>query len=53
MKDREKEIKQLLYLKEELLKQTRKEIKNLNIELEDLRGQKRLVRKQNNKRRKK
>lgn len=42
MKDREKEILHLLYLKSELIKQTKKEIKNLNIELEDVRGQKRL-----------
>ena len=42
MKDREKEILYLLYLKAELIKKTKKEIKNLNIELEDVRGQKRL-----------
>ena len=43
MKDREKEIKHLLYLKSELIRQTKKEMKNLNMELEDLRGQKRLT----------
>ena len=43
MKDREKEIRQLLYLKSELIKQTKKEIKELNYELDDLMGQKRLT----------
>lgn len=51
MKDREKEIKQLLYLKEELLKQTKKEIKSLNIELENVRGEKRLTKRQPKKKR--
>lgn len=32
MKDREKEINQLLYLKSELIKQTKKEIKQLQQE---------------------
>lgn len=44
-KDREKEILYLLYLKSELIKQAKKDIKKLNIELEDIRGQKRLIRK--------
>ena len=48
MKDREKEIQHLLYLKSELIRQTKKEIKKLNTELEDIRGQKRLTK--NNKR---
>lgn len=43
MKDREKEIKYLLYVKNELIKQTKKEIKNLNTELEDIRGQKKKI----------
>lgn len=43
MKDREKEIKYLIYLKSELIRQTKKDIKKLNVELEDLRGQKRLT----------
>ena len=51
MKDREKEILHLLYLKAELIKQTKKEIKNLNIELEDIRGQKRLTKTMGKKRR--
>ena len=51
MKDREKEIQHLLYLKNELIKQTKKEIKNLNIELEDIRGQKRLTKTMGKKRR--
>ena len=44
MKDREKEIKYLLYLKDELIKQTKKEIKELHMELDEIRGEKRLVR---------
>lgn len=36
MKEREKEIKYLLYVKSQLLKQTRKEIKGLRRELEML-----------------
>lgn len=43
MKDREKEIKHLLYLKRELIKQTKREMKDLHMELEDVRGQKRLT----------
>ena len=43
MKDREKEIQHLLYLQAELIKQAKKEIKKLNSELEDIRGQKRLT----------
>ena len=43
MKDREKEIKYLIYLKSELIRQTKKDIKKLNTELEDLQGQKRLT----------
>ena len=45
MKDREKEIEYLLYLKSELIKQTRKEIKQLRIELNTINGYKRLERK--------
>lgn len=45
MKDREKEIKRLIYIKSELIKQTKKEIKNLHIELDELNGQKVLRRK--------
>lgn len=36
MKDREKEIKYLIYLKSQLIKQTKKEIKNLHNELDGL-----------------
>ena len=36
MKDREKEIRYLIYLKGQLLKTTRKEIKKLNNELDDI-----------------
>lgn len=36
MKDREKEIRYLIYLKSEILKQTRKDLKNLRNELETL-----------------
>ena len=42
MKDKEKEIKYLIYLKSELIRQTKKDIKKLNQELEEVRGQKRL-----------
>ena len=45
MKNREKEIKHLLYLKNELIKQTRKEIKQLHQELNMIHGYKRLERK--------
>ena len=45
MRDREKEIEYLLYLKSELIKQTRKEIKQLRIELNTINGYKRLERK--------
>lgn len=50
MKDREKEIKHLIYLKNELIRQTKKEIKNLNIELQDIRGVKRLTKDKGGKR---
>lgn len=36
MKDREKEIKYLIYLKSELIRQTKKEIKNLHRELDEV-----------------
>ena len=45
MKDREKEIEYLLYLKSELIKQTRKEIKELRNELNTINGYKKLERK--------
>ena len=41
MKDREKEIKYLIYLKSELIRQTKKDIKKLSAELEEVTGQKR------------
>lgn len=44
MKDREKEIKYLIYLKSQLIKQTKKEIKNLSNELDDINNQKTLNR---------
>ena len=44
MKDREKEIKYLIYLKSQLIKQTKKEIKNLSSELDDINNQKKLNR---------
>lgn len=44
MKDREKEINQLLYLKSELIKQTKKEIKQLQQEKDMINGYKRLER---------
>ena len=42
VKDREKEIKYLLYLKGELIKHTKKEIKDLHRELDTIHGEKRL-----------
>ncbi len=44
---REKEIKYLLYLKKELIKQTRKEVKTLRTELDELNGEKTLKRTMN------
>lgn len=42
MKDREKELKYLIYLKSELIKQTKKEIKQMQEEIDMLNGYKRL-----------
>lgn len=42
MKDRVKEIQYLIYLKSELIKQTKKEIKELQQERQTLEGTKRL-----------
>jgi hypothetical protein len=44
MQDREKEIKHLIYLKSELIKQTKKEIKQLQQERDSLQGMKRIRR---------
>ena len=44
---REKEIKYLLYLKKELIKQTRKEVEALRTELDELNGEKTLQRTMN------
>lgn len=46
-KDREKEIKYLLYLKQEIIKSTRKEVKELRDELNQINGYKKLERKKN------
>lgn len=43
--DREKEIKYLMYLKSELIRETKKELKNLRIELDTLNNKKTLKRK--------
>lgn len=43
--DREKEIKYLMYLKSELIKQTKKELKDLKQELELINQEKTLKRK--------
>lgn len=40
MKDREKELKYLIYLKNVLIKEQKKELKNLRNELEDLKLEK-------------
>lgn len=44
MKDKEKEIKYLMYLKSELIRQTKKELKDLRYELDQLNHQKTLNR---------
>jgi len=44
MKDKEKEIKYLMYLKSELIRQTKKELKQLKYELEQVRNEKTLKR---------
>lgn len=48
MKDREKEIRYLMYLKSELIRETKRELKNLKTELDDLNKQKTLSRKRSN-----
>lgn len=45
MKSREKEINYLIYLKSELIRQTKKEIKELQIEKQMLEGYKKLEKK--------
>lgn len=50
MKTKEDEIRYLIYLKSELIKQQKKEIKELNRKLKDIEGQKRLYKKRGNKR---
>ena len=47
MKDREKEIKYLMYVKSELIRETKKELIDLKYELESLNKQKTLNRKKN------
>lgn len=49
MKDREKEIKYLIYLKSQLIKQIKKEIKNLHNELDEIGKNKKLTRKRGGK----
>lgn len=45
MKEREKEIKYLLYLKSELIRKTNREMHSLKMELEELNKQKTMRRK--------
>lgn len=45
MKDKEKELKYLIYLKSIAIKQEKKELKELSRQLKDLEGQKTLRRK--------
>lgn len=45
MKEREKEIKYLIYLKSQLIKETKKEIKDLHNELDMINGYKKLEKK--------
>lgn len=42
MKNREKELKYLIYLKSELIKETKKEIKQMQQEIDTINGYKRL-----------
>lgn len=49
MKDREKELRYLLYLKEQLLKETKKEIKEIQRQIEMEKGYKTLERKKKRK----
>ena len=49
MKTREDEIRYLIYLKGQLIKQTKKEIQNLSYELRTIEGTKKLEKKHNNK----
>lgn len=48
-KDREKEINYLIYLKSELIKATKKEIKELQQEKQMIQGYKKLIKKRGNK----
>ena len=41
--NREKQIRYLMYLKSELIRQTKKELKNLDLELKQIHGEKKLV----------
>lgn len=50
MKTKEDEIRYLIYLKGQLIKQTKKEIQNLTYELKTIEGTKRLEKKRGNKR---
>lgn len=49
MRSKEDEIRYLIYLKSELIKQQKKEIKELNQKLKDIEGQKRLYKKRGEK----
>ena len=48
MKDREKELKQLIWLRGELIKQCKREIKEYHRELDTILGEKRLKKGKNN-----
>lgn len=47
---REKELKYLMYLKNQLIKQTKKEIKEIQQEIDSINGQKRLEKRNKNRR---
>lgn len=49
MKTREDEIRYLIYLKGQLIRQTKKEIQNLTYELRTIEGTKRLEKRRNDK----
>lgn len=52
MKDREKEIRLLIYEESQIIKHSKKRIKDLNMELAELQGEKRLNRRFNGSNRK-
>lgn len=50
MQDREKELKKLIYIRSQIIKQCKKEIKQYHEELNQINGYKKLEKKRNKKR---